>query len=132
MDRDMCNSLAHYVGMCGQAFTNPQGNVQVTTTTGLKGCAGKHQHKDRTREEKSTGTITGNCWKLCKYSGTVEGSLVRENTQVSEGQGFVRISPQSRNVDCMNQILNLTFTYFPLLKDRVWGSKVLDFWMHQK
>ena len=50
MDRDICNSWAHYMGMCGQAFTNPQGNVQANTSTG-----------DRTFKGKSTGTITGNC-----------------------------------------------------------------------
>ena len=50
IDRDMCNSWAHYMGMCGQAFTNPQGNVWTNTSTG-----------DRTCKGKSTGTITGNC-----------------------------------------------------------------------
>ena len=61
MDRDMCNSWAHYVGRCGQAFTNSQGNVRVNTSTGIRGCAGRHQHRDRTHDDKSTGAITGNC-----------------------------------------------------------------------
>ena len=70
MDGDMCNSSAHYVGMCGQAFTNPQGNVWVNTSTNSSTGDGTHEYK-------STGAIMGNCWKLCKYSATVEGICVR-------------------------------------------------------
>ena len=37
------NSYAHYGEMCGYA-TNTQGDVWVSTSTELRGCAGKHQH----------------------------------------------------------------------------------------
>ena len=48
MDRDMCTSWAHHVGMCRQAFTIPQGDVQANTSTG-----------DRTCKGKSTGQLQG-------------------------------------------------------------------------
>ena len=48
---------------------------------------------DRTCKGKSTGAITGNCWKQ-QYSGTVEG-IFRANTQVVvKEQGFMRVSSQ--------------------------------------
>ena len=69
MDRDMCNSWAHYMGMCGQAFTNPQGNVWANTSTGVGLVRASPQ-----------GQLQG-IFENCKYSGTVEGIFV-VNTQV--------------------------------------------------
>ena len=44
----ICVTVGHTVGVCGQAFTNPQMNVWVNTSTG-----------DRAHEGKSTRAITG-------------------------------------------------------------------------
>ena len=43
MDRDMCNSWAHYMGMCRQAFTNPQGNVWANSSIGDRICKASPQ-----------------------------------------------------------------------------------------